>query len=275
MKKFKIGLQLYSIRWQMEENMEETLKKVKEMGYECVEFAGYFGRSAEEIRAMLDKYGLECVSVHLSSDVFLKDMEKEAQYMKTLGAKYYAIPWLNVENYKDEELYKKLIGNIKEMSAVLKKYGIQLCYHNHDFEFGKKDGQYYLDRLYADTTNDELMTELDTCWVHYAGENPVKYLEKYAGRADVVHLKDFECKNLAAGPVYDLIGSDDNNEGSKEEKGFEFRTVGSGRQDVKAILEAAEKAGAKYIIVEQDGHGDNDPMEDVKKSREYLKTLGQ
>ncbi len=276
MKKFKVGIQLYSVRDHMEKDMDATLKAISEMGYECVEFAGYFDHTAEDVKAMLDKYGLEAVSVHQSIDLFLKEGDEAAKYIKTLGVKYCAIPWINVDNFKDEALYQQFLKNIKEVSALLKKYDIQLCYHNHDFEFGKKDGVYYLDRLYSDTTPDELMTEIDTCWVHYAGENPSKYLEKYAGRAEIVHLKDFECKNLAAGPVYALIDEDGKEmKDDKEEKGFEFRPVGSGRQDVKAILESAEKAGADYVIVEQDGHPDNDSLVDAKISIDYLKTLGQ
>ena len=272
MKKFKIGLQLYSIRWQMEENMEETLKKVKEMGYECVEFAGYFGRSAEEIRAMLDKYGLECVSVHLSSDVFLKDMEKEAQYMKTLGAKYYAIPWLNVENYKDEELYKKLIGNIKEMSAVLKKYGIQLCYHNHDFEFEKVDGEYKLDRLYSDVPADLLSTQFDTCWVNVGGENPSNYIRKYNGRIEIIHLKDFV--GSKSENMYGLIGAEGKEKGKDTSNKFELRPVGSGVQDFPAILAASKEVGAKWVVVEQDepSMGKN-RLECAEVSINYLKSI--
>ena len=83
MSRFKLGLQLYSVRDEMEKDMDTTLKKVAEMGYECVEFAGYFGHSAEEVKAMCDKYGLEAVSVHQKHNVFLEDPENSVKYLKT------------------------------------------------------------------------------------------------------------------------------------------------------------------------------------------------
>ena len=89
----------------------------------------------------------------------------------------------------------------------------------------------------------------------------------------ILHLKDFECKNLASGPVYELIG-DDNSKNNKEDNGFEFRPVGHGIQDIPSIIEASEKAGASVLIVEQDQSNDRPPMEAAKMSREYLKSLG-
>ena len=97
MKKFKVGLQLYSVRDQMEKDMEGTLKAVKEMGYDYVEFAGYFGKSAEEIRALLDKYGLICISVHQGLDFYEEGGQSAAEYIKTLGANFSAIPWYAAE----------------------------------------------------------------------------------------------------------------------------------------------------------------------------------
>ena len=88
MKKFKIGLQLYSIRENVEKDMDAALKAVKEMGYDCVEFAGFFGKSAEEVRAMLDKYGLEAISVHQTAEPWLKEGQKAIDYLKTDGVKF-------------------------------------------------------------------------------------------------------------------------------------------------------------------------------------------
>jgi len=277
MKKFKIGVQLYSIRDNIAKNMDETLKKVKEMGYDYVEFAGYYDHSAEEIKEMLDKYDLKCISVHQVHTVFLENGEKHAEFLKTIGVKYCVIPWVDVKNFETAEAFDKFIEEIKFASALLKKYDIQLGYHNHDFEFGMRDGQYHLDRLYNTLSADILTTEIDTCWVHYAGQNPAEYLKKYKGRANIVHLKDFDCLNLAAGPVYALVDEKGNvNDGDdKADSGFEFRPVGYGRQDVNAILEASEYVGAEYVIVEQDQHYGADPMENIKKSREYLKSIGQ
>lgn len=271
----KIGLQLYSVRDDMAQDMYAALKKVKEIGYDYVEFAGYFDHSAEEVRSMLDEIGLTCVSVHQAYNLFLEEGQKAADYLKTIGADYAAIPWMAAEDHKGCDHYDKVIADITKVGRLLKDNGIQLLYHNHDFEFQKFEDKFLLDWLYESVPSDLLQTEVDTCWVKYAGYDPCEYLKKYTGRSPVVHLKDFTCKRFAGGPAYALI--DENGEEIKttrEDNGFEFRPVGMGLQDFPAILKAAEEAGAAYAIVEQDASVDRPPMEAAKLSREYLKKIG-
>jgi len=274
MSHLKVGLQLYSVRDKMEANMEETLKAVKEIGYDYVEFAGYFGKSAEEIAGLLKKYGLECISVHQALDFYQEKGVDAVNYVKALGATYSAIPWYQKEEYK-----KDLAGTLalfKEMGKLLADNGLKMLYHNHDFEYDVIDGKCIIDHIYESISPDLINPEFDTCWVKYAGHDPVAYLEKYADRIKVVHLKDFWCKKLGNGPVYALIDKDGNEikVESREERGFEFRTIGSGLNDIPAILKTSEKIGAEYVIVEQDNWYDADSLDCAKKSREYLKSLG-
>lgn len=276
MKNLKVGLQLYSIREDMEKDMDAALKAVHDMGYEYVEFAGYFGKSAAEVLTLLEKHNLKCISVHQGYNVFLEDPKTNVEFLRTIGAKYCAIPWMGIENHKGHEGFDKAVKDIACVGALLRDNGIQLMYHNHDFEFGKYEDKFLLDWLYETIPSDLLMPQIDTCWVHYAGYDPCKYLEKYSGKIKIVHLKDFVCKNLAQGPVYALI-DDSGNEGQKasqEDNGFEFRPVGQGIQDFPAILEASAKAGAEYVIVEQDQSPTASPLESARQSREYLKSLG-
>ena len=274
MKQFKVGLQLYSVRDAMEKDMDATLKAVKEMGYDYVEFAGYFGKTAEEVKALLDKYELKAISVHQATDLFEKEGKAAVDYLNTIGVEYSAIPW-----YDKNELYNNWDETVKkfaEVSKLLKAGGIQLMYHNHDFEFVKIDGEYVLDKLYRTLDAETLMPEIDTCWVHYAGVDPSKYVRKYAGRIKVLHLKDFVCKKLGGGPVYALIDEDGNEikNQSKEDNGFKFTPVGSGIQNWNEILTAADEAGVEYVIVEQDDSYETPSLEAAKMSRDYLKTLG-
>jgi len=97
MKKFGVGVQLYSVKNAMAEDFEGTLQKIKDMGYEYVEFAGFFGRTAEEIKEILDRLGLKCISVHQSLDFFDGDAQKGIDYLKTFGVKYSVIPWYGRE----------------------------------------------------------------------------------------------------------------------------------------------------------------------------------
>jgi len=124
-----------------------------------------------------------------------------------------------------------------------------LLYHNHDFEFVKdKDtGEYALDQLYREIP--ALQTQVDTCWVKVAGEDPAAYVRKYKGRAPIVHLKDFMIEGKP-GQMYELIGADtEENEGGGK---FEFRPLGHGVQDIPSLIDAAVDAGAKWVVCEQD-----------------------
>lgn len=276
MKNFKIGLQLYSVRDDMEKDIEATLKKVKEIGYDYVEFAGYFGNSAEKIRAMLDKNGLECISVHQGYGVFLENPENEVKYLQTIGAKYSAVPWMGLEKHKGSADYEHTVEEFKTVAEILKNGGIQLLYHNHDFEFNRFEDKFLLDWLYEDVPADLLQTEIDTCWVRYAGYDPAEYIKKYTGRSPIVHLKDFVCDNFGGGPVYALIddsGKEDK-KASKEEQNFKFQAVGDGVQDIPSIISAAEEAGTHTLIVEQDQSPDMPALESAARSRAYLKSLG-
>ena len=275
MKKFKVGLQLYSIRQDMEKDMDAALKQVKEMGYDYVEFAGYFGKSAEEVKALLDKHGLTCISVHQAPSLFEEQGQQAVDFLKTIGAKYSAVPWYEAAKLKED--LSGIVDGFLKVSELLKKNGISMLYHNHDFEFEKIDGKTIIDTIYEKAPKGALDPEFDTCWVRYAGYSPEEYIKTYADRIEVLHLKDFVCKKLANGPAYELI--DENGKpmaaGSKEDNGFEFRPVGYGMQDFKSILEAASNSNVEYVIVEQDQPSEGrTQMEACKLSREYLKSLG-
>ncbi len=275
MKKFRVGIQLYSLRNVIEEiGMDAALAEVKKLGYDCVEFAGYAGHTAVEIKAMLEKYGLDAISVHQGPDVFIDKAEETIEYLKTIGVKYCAIPWYN----RDKLIgYPEWEDTVKLFSGAAKKLaenGIKMCYHNHDFEYDKYEDKCIIDHIFE--TIPELSPEFDTGWVTYAGEKPAKYIEKYADRVEIIHLKDFYAKKLKSGPVYALIDDEGNAEGGNTlaDNGFMYKPLGSGLLDVPAVLSAAEKADAECVIVEFDESPENPPLEDARLSREYLKSLG-
>ena len=271
MKKYSIGLQLYSVYNDVKEDMEGTLKKVAEMGYDCVEITGYHDHSAEEIKAMCEKYNLEPISVHQPPNPILDEPDTMIPFLKALGVQFSAIPWMG----EWETNFEENIAKIKQVGKLLKENGIQLLYHNHDFELTTlRNGVRVLDAIF-EKAGDVLAPELDLCWVHYAGCDPVEYIKKYGDKEELIHIKDFECKNLNAGAVYALV-DEKGNDGSrnKETDGFEFRPIGYGRQDIKALFEAMEDTNIKYVIVEQDAHPTNTPLEDAKISIDYIRSLG-
>ena len=274
MKKFKVGIQLYGVRNAMEKDFEGTLKAIKDLGYEYVEFAGYFGRSAEQIKAILDKLGLKCISAHQGLDFYNDDPDAAAEFLKTFGVKYSVIPWYGKELLAGTPEWDKTVERFNKIGDVLVKHGMKLGYHNHDFEFEKFDGKYLHDYIFEAVAPEKIDPELDTCWVHYAGINPADKIREFSGRVEIVHLKDFVCKNLGAGPVYDLIDKDGKamKAPSREDNGFEFCPLGMGRQNFAEILAACEESGTEYVIVEQDKtYGGMTELEAVEISRKYLR----
>ena len=273
MKQFKIGLQLYGVRSEMEKDFEGTLQKVHDMGYEYVEFAGYFGRTGEQIRDILQRIGLKCVSVHQTPDWILSDGQKAVDFLKAFGTEFCIVPWYPADRHYGTDAWQDTVKNFTAAADLLRKNGMKLGYHNHDFEFRTYQGKYLLDYLYETMPQELLEPELDTCWIHYAGVEPCAYIRKYAGRMHVIHLKDFVCTKLGGGPVYALIGKDgeETAKPTQEESGFRFKPLGEGIQDWHAILAAAEDAGITYAIVEQDDTYELPPLEAARISREYLR----
>ena len=128
--------------------------------------------------------------------------------------------------------------------------------------------------MYENVPANLLQTELDMCWVKYAGYEPVEYLKKYTGRAPVVHLKDYYKEGEMEGDPYALIGL---NEGeAKPASAFEFRPLGTGVQDIPSIIIAAQENGSKWLVVEQDNPSlQKSPLECIQMSIEYLKGLSE
>ena len=272
MKKFPVALQLYSVRDNMAEDFEGTLKKVKTLGFDGVEFAGLFDKTPDEVKALVDEIGLTPISAHVPYADMVDDTENVLAGYAKIGCKYVVVPYMTEEYRPGAEKFDELIEGIKKIGTKAKELGMTLLYHNHDFEFVKIGEEYGLDVLYASVDSDIFKTELDTCWVNVGGENPAEYIIKYSGRSPVVHLKDFVINGEQKGSLYKLIGIDDEEEADNAEEGFAFRPVGYGCQDFGAILEASDKAGAEWVVVEQDeATMGKTPLESAEMSRNYLK----
>lgn len=270
MTNFPIALQLYSVREDMEKDFEGTIRKVKKLGYDGVEFAGLFGKTAGEVKAICDKVGIIPISAHVTFTDMMEDPELLQTYAE-IGCKFVVIPYLTPEYRPGNEKFGEVIEGAKKLGKIANALGMKLCYHNHDFEFVKIDGEYALDILYNEVSEELLETEIDTCWVNVGGENPADYVRKYAGRVNILHLKDFTGEK--SDNMYALIGIDED-EKKQETNKFEFRPVGYGKQDFIAILEAAKESGTRWVVVEQDEPSmDKTRMECAKLSIEYLKSL--
>lgn len=253
-KTLPIAVQVYSVREEAERDFADTMKKLGEMGYDGVELAGLYGKSAEEIRDSIKAAGLTAISAHVSYDELAGDLEKTLQDYETIGCRYIVIPWLGEDRRFGTALYEETIKEIPVISEGCKKHGMTLLYHNHDFEFAKTlDGTYALDQLYAEVPADVLGAEPDTCWIKVGGPDPSEWLKKYSGRCPLVHVKDFR----------------------RKADGVDLLALGEGEQDFPTLVKTAKECGAQWLVIEQDDHPYGTPMGDMKKSLNYLKELGK
>ena len=271
-KTLPVAVQVYSVRDDAQKDFKGTMAAIKQMGYDGVELAGLYDLEPAYIRQVLDELELPAISAHVPFVELIEDAEGTIDKYITIGCQYIAVPYLTEEMRPGTDGYATTLAEIRRIGAVCNAKVVTLLYHNHDFEFVKLDnGAFALDDMYATIPADLLQTELDTCWVKVAGQCPVAYINKYAHRCPVVHLKDFYKEGVPAN-MYELIGME---EEKKQATGvFEFRPVGHGLQDFPPILQAAVDAGAKWVVVEQDMSVGRTPMEAIRMSREYLRSQG-
>ncbi len=273
----KLGYQIYSAREDAEKDLLGVLKQLAAaaMGYDGVEFAGFYGHSAQEVKAMLEESGMKAVSSHVPFAAIVEDMFGVIAYHQTIGCKYIAVPYLDEETRPGAPGFGRTLREIHKFGKLCHAAGIQLLYHNHDFEFVELSGEYGLDFLYDAIPAHYLATELDTCWVKVAGEDPAAYIRKYAGRCPVVHLKDFVGSKKQGEKLYALIKADgqDDDPSVTQDMAFDFRPVGHGVQDIPSIIQAGLESGANWFIVEQDRSSQRPALEAAKMSCDYVRGL--
>lgn len=273
-KEMLIGYQLYSARELAEKDLEGVLCQLASLGYQGVEFAGFYGHSAKEVRKLLKATGLKALSSHVPLKVIQEDMTGVIEFHKEIDCPFIAIPYLDEATRPGAAGFSSVLRLLYKFGRQCKKNDIVLLYHNHDFEFVELSGQAGLDFLFDALPENLLQTELDTCWVKYSGIDPVAYLCKYAGRSPVLHLKDFVGQKGSL-PPYGLLGLPpvDAKKAPEGEIPFAYRPLGHGCQDIPALWQAAQEAGVQYVIVEQDNSPDGDPLGDAGKSMETLRKI--
>lgn len=245
----KIGLQLYTVRRELEKDFEGTLAKVAALGFSEVEFAGYFNRMPQQVKAVLGRNNLAAPSVHVLAAALRSNLQQTIDAAKTIGHQYVVCAYLLPEERKSLDDYKRLVDLFNDAGGRLMKAGLQFCYHNHDFEFTPIDDKIPYDLILAGTDPKTVRMEMDLYWITKAGQSPLKYFSRHSGRFPLVHVKDMD-----ATP-----------------KRF-FTEVGQGTINFKEILADSDKAGIKHYFVEQD-ETPGSPFASIKMSIDYLKQL--
>ena len=277
-KKLPVGVQLYSVRTDLEQDFYGTLRKVAEMGYAGVEFYGeYYGIPVVEVKKMCTELGLIPFSNHVPFQQMIDDVDKVIEENTVLGVQYIVFPYMDEASRPgvDPEQFKATVAKIGEVGAKVKAAGFQLLYHNHDFEFVTlEDGAVGYDYIFSSNDRSNLQNELDVCWADYAGFNPADVLAKYAGNIPVVHCKDYYLEGKLSSAPYALIGISTDNSMKDEGGWFEYRPLGMGQVDMPNVIKAAIDGGAQWLCVEQDEPCEGlTRLEGIAKSVEYLRSL--
>lgn len=253
MKEIPVALQLYSVRNDCKSDFPATLKKVKEMGYDGVELAGFNGLNISELNAITKDLNLKIFSAHVDRSELMKDPLRSAELYEALGCDFVAYPWSGTDELAGGARYSDFIETTKKISRSLKVRGIELMYHNHDHELKLHEGQTLLDNLLFDL-GESIKLELDVCWCKVGGFEPCLFLRDHKGKIPVVHFKDYT--------------------GSKEDGTFAFAPLGQGSLDIAELLVASNECGAEWIVIEQDEpSGGMTALECAKASIDYLKDL--
>src|SRR5208337_3156393 len=187
----KVGVQLYTIRDEMKADFDGSLAKVAAIGYKEVEFAGYFGRTPQQVRAALEKNGLTSPACHLDYDLLAPGQwPAQIESAKVIGQDYIVNPWIPEQLRQTDDDWKRVAETFNRAGAESKKAGIQFAYHNHWFEFLPVNGKLPYDMLLTLCDNDLVKMEMDLCWITVGGGDPLKYFDRYPGRFPLVHVKD-------------------------------------------------------------------------------------
>jgi sugar phosphate isomerase/epimerase len=246
-----LGIQLYTLRDLLAKDFEGTLATVAKIGYREVEFAGLYGRSAKEVRAILDRCGLKAPAGHVGMSQVTDTIEQTIADARTLGHEYVVVPWI-AEESRTRDGYRRVAESFNQAAERLHKAGLTFGYHNHWFEFdtlpGGDDGAlpcgYDVLLRYSDPKL--VVMELDLYWIRKGGRDALQYFRDFKGRFRLVHVKDM----AADGSMVD---------------------VGQGMIRWRELLRAARTAGVRHLLVEHDEA--KDPLAFARTSFDYLRTL--
>lgn len=240
------GLQLYTLRDLMAKSVADTLKLVAGVGYTELEFAGYFDKNPKQIRQIMNSEGLTAPSAHVPLELLQNQLDNVIEQAQQMQHRYLVLPYLQEADRQTLDQYKALAAFLNQAGEKIKAAGMQLAYHNHDFEFVQLSGQTPYDILLNETDAHLLQMELDLYWVVKAGLSPLELFARQPGRFPLWHVKDMD-------------------------KTSAFADVGKGVIDFKPVFAKASQAGLQHAFVERD-HSDN-RIETIRQGFSALTSL--
>ncbi|WP_461055133.1 sugar phosphate isomerase/epimerase family protein [Spirosoma arcticum] len=235
------GMVSYTYRDSFQKNMVATLDTIKALGVTDMEFSNLFGKTAGDIRKLLDERGMKCSSLGVSYGDALNKTAEVGQNAKALGAQFVRVAWVPHVGSFTLDMAKKTVADFNQMGKKLRDdFGLTFCYHNHGYEFEKYENGTLYDYIVKNTDPQFVSFEIDILWAFFPGADPVALLEKYPKRYKLMHLKD-----LRKGVTGNLSG------GTPVENDV---ALGTGQLNLPAILRAAKKSGIEHYYIEDESH---------------------
>lgn len=249
-----VGAQLYTLRDYLKTlpDIQETLKKVADIGYTAVQLSGIGPVDPAELAEAVKSAGLKAVATHVSWDRFVNDLDNVIAEHKLWDCSHAAVGCLTGEYYEEGGM-DRFLAELAPVAEKLNQAGIDFSFHNHNHELARCGDKTWLETLYDKAPADQLKAEIDTYWITAGGGDPAAWIAKYPNRQPLLHLKD-----MCVTP-------------QREQR---FAEIGEGNLNWPAILAAAKEAGVKWYLVEQDNCYDRDPFESLAISYRNLKEMG-
>ena len=252
----KIASPLFILRDECSKDLMGTLEKLAEIGFDGVEFLGFFGHAPEKIRGKLDSIGLRAIGNHVPFDEFSKDAEKVVAEHGVLGCGFVTIAAPDSKGMPDGEDYPQTLRTMQGIGAMMRGAGMKLLFHNHASELKTaSNGKSLLENLLDDCPPDSLYFEPDLGWIKIGGGDPAHYLKKYAARCPAIHFKDF-IPDEKSGPG-----------------NFKFRPTGYGSMNNAELYRMALGCDPEWLVMDHDDAYGRDAFDDLKLSLEYFKNL--
>jgi len=252
-----VGLQLYSLRKEFSQDVTNALAEAQGFGIRDVELSGNYGLAPETFKQLLEAHKLNAIAGQFPYERFRDDPDGVASEANKLGLRYACCAWIPHIGDFNEKDCRLAIQTFNTAGAVLAKHGVQICYHTHGFEFQPYGSGTLFDLLVSETNPKAVLLEMDVMWVYFAGQDPVKLINKYGGRWRLMHLKDLK-KGVTVGA---LTGQTDV---------ANDVVLGTGQIDWPPLLLAAKQAGIELYYIEDESPS---AATQIPQSIKYLEKL--